>query len=53
MDDITLKKKITRIVKNHGEIDTFNISIMLLEPIDRVNKIIGEIEEDGTIVVLQ
>lgn len=52
MDDITLRKRITGIVKKHGEIDTFNISLILLEPIDRVNRIVNEIEEDGLIRVV-
>ena len=51
MDDRILKKKVIRMIKNSDEIDTFEISMVLMEPIERVNSIVDEIKDEGKVAI--
>jgi hypothetical protein len=50
MDEKNLKQKVIRMIKNSDEIDTFQISIVLMEPIEKVNSIVDDLRFEGLVV---
>jgi hypothetical protein len=50
MDDKNLKRKVIGMIKNSDQIDTFEISIVLMESIERVNSIVDEMKDEGIVV---
>ena len=44
-----IRQKVIRMIKNSEEIDTFEISIVLMEPIEKVNAIVDDLRYDGII----
>ena len=49
MDEKNLKQKVIRMIKNSDEIDTFEISIVLMAPVDEVNSIVDKLRYDGVV----
>lgn len=50
MDEKNLRKNVIRMIKNSDEIDTFEISIVLMAPVDKVNSIVDKLRYDGVVV---
>ena len=49
MDEKNLKQKVIRMIKNSDEIDTFEISTVLMAPVDKVNSIVDKLRYDGIV----
>ena len=45
-----IRQKVIRMIKNSDEIDTFEISIVLMEPIEKVNSIVDDLRFEGLVV---
>ncbi len=50
MDDKNLKRKVIRMIKNSDQVDTFEISMVLMESIERVNSIVDEMKDEGIVI---
>ncbi len=50
MDEKNLRRKVIGMIKNSDEIDTFQISIVLMEPIEKVNSIVDDLRFEGLVV---
>ncbi len=50
MDEKNLRRKVIGMIRNSDEIDTFQISIVLMEPIEKVNSIVDGLKYEGIVV---
>jgi hypothetical protein len=47
-----VRKKVIRIIEDSDEIDTFEISMVLMEPVETVNSIVEELEYEGIVNII-
>jgi hypothetical protein len=50
MDD-KLKEKVIKLIKKSDDIDTFEISMYLMENKDKIDEIVDELHDEGLILV--
>lgn len=47
-----VRKKVIRIIEDSDEIDTFEISMVLMEPVETVNSIVEELKYEGIVNII-